>query len=74
MDGYIALSKTVNQIITAARVKSDGNIKRGKILSDTTVVIDGKGYSYTMAVDINVVSGQYVWCELCNGQAIIVGA
>lgn len=74
MDGYIALSKTVNQIITAARVKSNGNIKRGKALSNSVVEVEGKSYNFTTAVDINVIPGEYVWCELYNGRAIIVGA
>ena len=32
------------------------------------------GYRYTLAVDINIHNGQYVWCELCGNQAVIVGA
>lgn len=36
--------------------------------------INNRAYSYTLAVDINVSDGIYVYCELCNGQAVIVGA
>lgn len=72
--GYTALSKTVNQIIAKARQKQDSNIKQGRVLSSSAVEIDGKSYNYTMAVDINPVNGQYVWCEMCGTRAVIVGA
>lgn len=36
--------------------------------------INNRAYSYTLAVDINVCDGMHVYCELCNGQAVIVGA
>lgn len=36
--------------------------------------INNRAYPYTLAVDITVSDGMYVYCELCNGQAVIVGA
>lgn len=50
--------------------KEDTGILRARVSGDYAYV-NGRGYRYTLAVDIN---GQYVWCELCGNQAVIVGA
>lgn len=44
------------------------------LISGNCVYVNNQAYPYTLAVDINVYDGMNVYCELCNGQAVIVGA
>ena len=39
-----------------------------------SVEILGTGYIQVLTDGINIHNGQYVWCELCGNQAVIVGA
>jgi len=71
--GLIGLQETFKQVVKKAQTAQDNRIKQGKINGDV-VVIGSSSYPYTLAVDINVKDGMYVWAELYNGTAIIVGA
>lgn len=53
--------------------KSGKQIRRGTV-SGGLVYINGRGYVYSAAVDINVVDGMSVWCEMSGTRAVIVGA
>lgn len=52
--------------------KSRKQICRGTV-SGGLVYINGRGYVYSVAVDINVVDDMSVWCELSGTRAVIVG-
>ena len=59
---------------TASSTKRESTIKQG-VVHGQHVTIGSKNYSYTAAVDINIVDGMYVWCEITSGGiAVIVGA
>lgn len=53
--------------------KSGKQIRRGTV-SGGLVYINGRGYVYSAAVDINIVDGMSVWCEMSGTRAVIVGA
>lgn len=72
MDELQKLSQTVADAIQKKK-KSEKKIRRG-IVSGGLVYINGHGYVYSVAVDINIVDGMSVWCEMSGTRAVIVGA
>lgn len=76
MEGLEGLRKEIFEFEKAQRIRmstSKASIARGQIIGDV-VYLHGKSYPYILAVDMNVSNGMYVWCEIYNGQAVIVGA
>lgn len=72
MAGLEELFREMNQ--KKANSAKGGHIERG-LIRGNFVVIGSKSYPYTSAVDINILEGMYVWCELTsNHLAVIVGA
>ena len=70
----VLLQKNFQSKTDKARAqKEDTGILRARVSGDYAYV-NGRGYRYTLAVDINIHNGQYVWCELCGNQAVSVGA
>lgn len=65
------LSKIIANAIHKQK-KSGKQIRRGTV-SGGLVYINGRGYVYSVAVDINVVDDMSVWCELSGTRAVIVG-
>lgn len=57
----------------AANVKENNQLYRGLIKGEM-VFINGRGYPYKLAVDINVIDGMYIYCNLYQSIAIIIGA
>lgn len=54
--------------------REESSIRQG-LIAGSHVMIDGKLYPYTVAIDMKVVEGMYVWCEISrSGMAVIVGA
>lgn len=77
MRGMAGLAEVFTEMRMAERktaTKQDSTIKRG-VVHGTCVSIGSASYPYTVAVDINIVDGMYVWCEIYgNSTAVIVGA
>lgn len=71
--GLIGLEETVKKIVRQSKGSQDNRIRQGRINGDA-VIIGARSYPYTLAVDINIKNGMYVWAELYNGTAVIVGA
>lgn len=72
MDGMLALRGAIAEALHS-RKKNKNQIRRGTV-SGGLVYINGRGYVYSVAVDINVVDGMSVWCEMSGTRAVIVGA
>lgn len=72
MDGMLALRGAISEALRG-RKKNKNQIRRGTV-SGGLVYINGRGYVYSAAVDINIVDGMSVWCELSGTRAVIVGA
>jgi hypothetical protein len=73
MQGLAGLTQAIMQYKQSGKNKKQQTIRRGTV-SGGLVYIDGRGYVYTVAVDINVTDGMPVWCEIAGTQAVIVGA
>lgn len=71
--GLLGLEETVKKIVRQSEGSQDNRIRQGRINGDM-VIIGVRSYPYTLAVDINIKNGMYVWAELYNGTAVIVGA
>lgn len=71
--GLIGLEETVKKIVRQSKDSQDNRIRHGLIDGDM-VIIGARSYPYTLAVDINIKNGMYVWAELYNGTAVVVGA
>lgn len=72
MNGLNGLSETSKKLFQVNH-KSDDAIRRGQIHGNR-VTIGTRSYPYTLAVDVNVYDGQYVWANVYCGTAVIVGA
>lgn len=72
-NGLLGLEETVKKIVRQSSSSQGNRIRQGRISGDT-VIIGARSYPYTLAVDINIKNGMYVWAELYNGTAVIVGA
>lgn len=72
-NGLFGLEETVKKIVRQSKDSQDNRIKQGRIAGDV-VIIGARSYPYTLAVDINIKDNMYVWAELYNGTAVIVGA
>lgn len=72
-NGLLGLEETVKKIVHQSKDSQDNRIRQGRISGDT-VIIGSRAYPYTLAVDINIKDNMYVWAELYNGTAVIVGA
>lgn len=73
MYGLAGLREVLRQREQKKKETKGSGITRG-LISGGTVSIQGKSYPYTLAVDVTVHNGQYVWCELYGNRAVIVGA
>lgn len=71
MNGLMGLEETAKKLFQANRKNGNG-IQRGKVQGDS-VVIGSRSYPYTLAVDVNISEGMYVWAEVYGGTAVIVG-
>lgn len=71
MNGLAGLAETAKKLLRGNRQKSD-EIQRGRV-HGSVVVIGAQSYPYTVAVDINVSDGMYVWANVYCGTAVIVG-
>lgn len=71
MNGLQGLEETARKLFQANH-KSNDAIQRGQIHGNT-VTIGARSYSYTLAVDVNVCDGMYVWANVYCGTAVIVG-
>lgn len=71
--GLLGLEDTVKKIVRQSKGSQDNRIRQGRI-NGSMVIIGARSYPYTLAVDINIKNGMYVWAELYNGTAVIVGA
>ena len=59
----------------ASAVKREANnngIFRGKVIGDIMQVA-GRSYSYTVAVDIPIDDGDWVYVMLANNRAVVIG-
>lgn len=72
-NGLVGLEETIKRIVQQSKETQDKRIRQGRIDGDM-VIIGARSYPYTLAVDINIKNGMYVWAELYNGTAVIVGA
>jgi hypothetical protein len=72
MDGMLALRGAIAEALRG-RKKNKNQIRRGTVAGGL-VYINGRGYVYSAAVDINIVDGMSVWCEMSGTRAVIVGA
>lgn len=72
-NGLLGLEETVKKIVRQSKSSQDNRIRQGRI-NGNMVIIGARSYPYTLAVDINIKNGMYVWAELYNGTAVIVGA
>ena len=62
-----------NAIANAVRRDNDqDNIKHGKI-SGSVINVAGRSYAYTVAVDIPVSDGDWVYVMITNNRAVVVG-
>lgn len=72
--GLEGLAATFRQLVKNASANNTGaEIKRGMVDGDS-VIINSRAYPYALAIDLNVKDGMYVWVNLYNGTAVIVGA
>lgn len=71
MNGLMGLEETAKKLFQINR-KSGNGIQRGKVQGES-VVIGSRSYPYTLAVDVTVSEGMYVWAEVYGGTAVIVG-
>lgn len=72
-NGLLGLEETVKKIVRQSKDSQGNRIRQGRISGDT-VIIGARSYPYTLAVDINIKENMYVWAEIYNGTAVIVGA
>jgi hypothetical protein len=59
----------------ANAVKHDDNnngVMRAKV-SGNMVQVSGRSYSYTVAVDIQISDGEWVYVAIVNNRAVVVG-
>lgn len=49
-----------------------GNVKHAKV-SDNVVQVAGRSYPYTVAVDMSISDGEWVYVMLTNNRAVVVG-
>ena len=73
MYGLAGLKEALRQKQKKNKNSEGSGITRGLISGDF-VCVNGKSYPYTLAVDVTVHNGQYVWCELYGNRAVVVGA
>lgn len=71
MNGLPGLAETAKKLLQTNR-KSGDEIQRGQVHGDA-VTIGSRSYPYTLAVDVNVSDGMYVWANIYCGTAVIVG-
>lgn len=72
-NGLLGLEETIKKIVRQSNGSQDKRIRQGRISGDT-VIIGARSYPFTLAVDINIKENMYVWAEIYNGTAVIVGA
>lgn len=72
--GLDRLAATMRQLVQKTSANgANAEIKQGMVDGDS-VVVASRSYPYTLAIDLNVKDGMYVWVNLYNGVAVIVGA
>lgn len=71
MNGLQGLEETARKLFQANHKNGD-ELQRGQIHGNT-VTIGARSYPYTLAVDVNVCDGMYVWANVYCGTAVIVG-
>ncbi len=71
MNGLNGLAETARKLFQANHKNGD-EIQRGRVYGNT-VTIGARSYPYTLAVDVNVCDGMYVWASVYAGTAVIVG-
>ena len=73
MNGVIGLANYIAKVVNAN--KKNNATFRGQI-NGNSIWVGNKSYPFTLAIDININSGDYVWCILNDSKtkAVIVGA
>lgn len=76
MRGMAGLAEVFTEMHRAeikSKGKNESSLVQG-VIRGSYVCIGSKSYPFTTAVDVNIIDGMYVWCEISNGLAVILGA
>jgi len=69
----VGVESLCSAVANAVRRDSDqDNIKHAKV-SGSIVQVAGRSYPYTVAVDISVDDGDWVYAAIVNNRAVVVG-
>jgi len=69
----MGIESLCNAVASAVKRDSDqDNIKHAKV-SGSIVQVDGRSYPYTVAVDMLVSNGDWVYVAIVNNRAVVVG-
>jgi len=72
--GVQALANTIARLVKNKAVSNTQNIKRG-IIAANRIIVDGNAYNYSVAVDVPIDDGDYVYVIFndTGTRAVVIG-